>query len=170
MKFKSLVVLAVVTLTIPVAAQEFSDYARHGNCVTGTASDPMSDESGAFFVCGSEPTVIVIGRLPGQLGLAIAVQTNVTKTVAEKSTLEEIGQISNSEVKFRVDKGEILTGHGYLSQDGLINVENDSLAKQIAQEISDGQKLHFSIDDTGTETIQLEGANEAVEDMRRRLK
>ncbi len=169
MKFKSLVVVAILILTIPVAAQEPSDYRRHGNCVSGTMSDPMSDESGAFFFCGSEPTILFIGQEPGQLGLQIGIQTNLTKMVADNSTLEELKQASNSEVKFRVDKGEILTGRGRLFKDGLLYILNDSLANEIMQEISNGQKLHFSIDDTATETIQLEGAKEAVQDMRRRL-
>ena len=111
-----------------------------------------------------------IGQEPGQLCLQMGIQTNLTKMLADNSTLEELlKQASNLEVKFRVDKREILTGRGALSKDGTLNILNNSLANEIIQEISSGQKLHFSIEGTATETIQLKGAKEAVQDMRRRL-
>ena len=169
MKFKSLIVVAILILTIPVAAQEVSDPMRHGDCITGTMSDPMSDESGAFVVCGSEPTIFVIVREPGRSGMQMAIQTSLTKMVADNSSLTELSQLSKSEVKFRVDKGEILTGFGHLSKDGSLYIGDNSLAKEIMQKISNGQKLHFSIDGTHTETVLLRGAKEAVEDMKRRL-
>ena len=169
MKFKCLIVVAILTSTIPVGAQEFSDYRRYGNCMTGTMSDPMSDESGAFFFCGSEPTIFIIAQEASHLGMYIGIQTNLTKMVADSYSLEELQQSPNSEVKFRVDKEKILTGSGHLFKDGFLYIEDNSLAEELMQKVSNGQKLHFSIDDTPTETILLGGAKEAVEDIRKRL-
>ena len=166
MKVKSLIVVAILTFTLPVVAQ---DYVRYGNCVTGTMSDPMSDESGARVVCGSEASIFIIGREPGRSGMQMAIQTSLTKMVADSSSLAELSQLSKAEVKLRVDKGEILTGSGHLFKDGFLYIEDNALAEEIMQKISNGQKLHFSIEDTPTETIQLGGAKEAVEDMRKRL-
>ena len=160
---------AVFILAIPVGSQELSDVKHHGNCATGTLSDPMSDELGAFLFCGTEPTILLVALEPGQMGLQVAVLSSLTKTVAENSTLDEVRQISDSEVKFRVDKGGIFAGRGYLAKDGFLYMENDALAKEIMQKISGRQKLHFSIDGTATETIELQGSKEAVEDMKRRL-
>ena len=169
MKFKSLIIVAILTLTIPVVAQEFSDYSKHGNCMTGTMSDPMSNESGAFFFCGSEPTLFIILQEASHLGITIGIQSDMTKMVADGYSLEDLQQFPNTEVKLRVDKEKILTGSGRIFKDGFLYIEDKSLAEEITQMISNGQKLHFSIDDTPTETIQLGGAKEAVEDMRRRL-
>ena len=169
MKFKALIAVAIAILTIPVAAQETSDYRRHGNCTVGTMSDPMSDESGAFLFCESGTTILVIGRSPGQSAMEIGIQTSLTKMVADNSSLAELSQFAKEEVKFRVDQGEILTGVGRLSKDGFIYIEDNSLIREIMQKISNGQKLHFSISETPTETVLLEGAKEAMEDMKRRL-
>ena len=170
MKFKTLILFAILALSLPIAAQEFSDYRRHGNCMTGTISDPMSDASGAFVFCGSEPTVFVIAQEAVHLGMYLGIQSTITKMVADGYPLEELRQFPDSEVKLRIDKGKILTASGRFFKDGFLYIEDNALAEEIMRQISNGQKLHFSIDDTPTETIQLGGAQDAVGDMRERLK
>ena len=102
MKLKSLLAVSLLALPLPVMAQEVVDLQAFGNCVAGTFVDPMTDETGAYFVCGVKPTVVFIGREPGNSSLQIALLTETTQAVADALTLQEITETAGIEVKFRV--------------------------------------------------------------------
>lgn len=168
MKFKSLIV-SLFIFAIPVVAQEPSDFENYGDCGTVTISDPMMDEAGAVVFCGFEAPSIAFIRAPGRAVMHIEIETEVTKRVGDGYSITELQQFADSEIKFRVDRGEIHVGSGRFQKAGFFSINDNSFALKVIFEIPNGQKLHFSIDDMPTETIMLQGAKEAVEDMKRRL-
>lgn len=54
-------------------------------------------------------------------------------------------------------------------KDEFFYIRDNSLAERIIQKITEGKKLHFSIENFLTHTILLGDAKKAVEDMRKRL-
>ena len=168
MKFKSLAVLLFI-FAIPVVAQQFSDFRDYGDCGTVTISDPMTDEVGAIVFCGFELPRIAFVREPGRAVMDIQIETDLTKRVGDAYSLNELQQFADLEVKIRLDRDEILVGSGRFRKDGFFSINDNSLALKVVLEMPNRQKLHFSIDGTPTETIDLQGAKEAVEDIKRRL-
>ena len=58
--FEALLIIFLVGAP-PATAMEYTEYRYHGNCVTYSVFDPMVDDLGAYFGCGSDPTIFAGG-------------------------------------------------------------------------------------------------------------
>ena len=173
-----IVAVLVLAVALPTVGREYTDVTNYGNCKVGSIVDPISDDTGAYFFCGSPPLTILFFWEPGDERLSLAIQTEGTKRVADTVPSYELGRYNNARVRFRVDRGDVLNGNGYrLEQDGLLHMQEfigsdgrSLFFMKLLSHIRNGTKLHMSIDGGASDTIELHGASEAVPDFSGRLK
>ena len=171
MMLKALVVLVAVFAGAAVG-QETQDVKRHGACVVWTETDPMSDEVGAWVVCATQPeaeTMFVLGRAVDSPNMTVGFHSEEAKYVADNTPLDDLISFTPSAIRFRVDQGDILTSSGKLGRDGFFYIEDGTLAEALLDQISKGEKLHCAIENFRTYTLDLDGAKDAVADLRERL-
>ena len=104
--------------------------------------------------------------------MTVAVKNHVTKYAAEATLMRDLSQFVGTEVRFRVEEGDVLTGTGNLRTDGVIYTSDSSgtLGLQLLDPVASGQKLYFSVAPQPSDVIDLDGAKEVVADMVERLK
>ena len=164
------VVLAVLAAT--AVAQETRDAKWHGLCLVYTEADPMSDEVGAGFFCkgeSEEEPLLYIAKRVGSSTFTVGVGSKTTERVADNTPLDELQAFAPSEVRYRVDDGDILTRSANVAADGVFYVAEDALAEALLEQVPKGEKFHFAIENFRTYTILLHGAKEAVADFQERL-
>ena len=166
-----LVCLATCLATAsPVAAQEFTNVVRHGNCYVGTIVDPMWDGSGAYMLCGSATPAFLVYRAPGDRDLKVGVQTELTKFAAENTPFGEFDKFSGSKVRFRVDRGDIFTGSAYLAPDGFLYWTDGTRFQAFLSQVRNRRRLYVSVEGARSAGIDLDGAGKAMAEMQNRLR
>ncbi|MCY4651950.1 MAG: hypothetical protein OXC95_02160 [Dehalococcoidia bacterium] len=173
MALKALVVvLAVLAVVVTTTSQETEDKKRYGDCVVWTEVDPMSDEVGVFMTCAGQSDQnpgFGIGREVGSLIMVVAVGSDEIERFVESISFEELEALPQLDIKFRVDRGDIFPSAGWISKDGAIYIESDTLGKWLLDQIARGEKLHFSIENFRTYTVALDNAKEAAADLTERM-
>ena len=178
MMMLKVLVVAVATLAVATSAigQERKDAESYGAWLVWSELHPMNDAVGAWAFCSNRPErtrFFGLGQPAGWplIGVSVASESSLKIAQDPPHPWPDVEAfLSPMQIRFRVDQGEVLAGTGYLKRNGFYYVWDEALVEAIMDQIPTGEKVHFAFGDSlHTHTIALDGARDAMADLRKRL-